>query len=74
MVHDLSPSTEGQARPGALQMCHVMGKRGHVCRLECRGREVTENWGGQGRLDRGDSLKCPLEGLMSRGHRGDLRA
>lgn len=31
MVHDLSPSTEGQARPGALQMRHVMGKRGHIC-------------------------------------------
>lgn len=71
MVRDLSPST---ARPGALQMCHVMGKRGHICWLGYRGREVTEDWGGQGRLDRGDSLKYPLEGLISRGHQGDLRA
>ena len=37
-------------------------------------REVTEDGGGQGSLDRGDSLKCALEVLVSRGHLGDLIA
>lgn len=32
-----------------------------VCALECKEREATEDWGGPGRLDRGDELKYALK-------------